>query len=297
MNIVFTVNPTGLEGLGATLNSLVRNCSNSEELKLWFLCSDFRRIDRHNIERLLKNEQYKGTVEYINFDASLIFGHLKSLHGDWTTYGRLLIVNYIKSDYALYLDADIIVQLDILSIKSHDLNNNILAAVYGSSANYALERDFFINYLHCNPEQACFNAGVLLFNLKEWREREIEAELMNLGRKYHDKLLSADQTLLNAFCMGKFSYLPSNFNNEWSAGKEEPRNAHSSIIHFVGSPKPWDFFGRFVHKGHSLWNSYNTDFWRKEYGNLSIDKLRRTWNIRRSLIKHIKKALASNRSN
>ena len=63
MNIVFTVNPIGLEGLGATLNSLVRNCSNSEELKLWFLCSDFRRIDRHNIERLLKNEQYKGTIE------------------------------------------------------------------------------------------------------------------------------------------------------------------------------------------------------------------------------------------
>ena len=111
MDIVFTVNPLGLEGLGATLSSLIRNCSNSGGLKLWFLCSSFRRIDRFNIERLLQNEHYKGAIEYINFDAESIFGHLKSLHGDWTTYGRLLIANYIKSDYALYLDADIIVEL------------------------------------------------------------------------------------------------------------------------------------------------------------------------------------------
>ena len=184
-----------------------------------------------------------------------------------------------------------------MTIKDYNLKNNLLGAVYGSTANYALERDFFVNHLHCNPEQACFNAGVLLFNLKQWRESCIEAQLMNLGDKYHDKLLSADQTLLNAFCMGEFLHLPPNFNNEWCAGKDMPRNARSSIIHFVGSPKPWDFFGRFVHKGYDLWSSYNTDFWNKEYGRLSKDKLRRTWNIRRSIIKHIKNTLANRYAN
>lgn len=294
MDIVFNVNPLGLEGLGATLTSLVRNCSNSHELKLWFLCAEFTKKDKLNIRTLLKNERFEGSITYIDFDPNAIFGHLKSLHGDWTTYGRLLIADHVKSDSALYLDSDLIILLDVLSLRDFDFKEAILAAVYSSTVEWALENTFFINNLKWDKDQSYFNAGVLLFNLKKWRETNVEAKWKKMAAKYPNEFLSADQTLLNAICEGNFARLSPIFNNPWYPGSAEPEdtyNANSSIIHFVGSPKPWDLFASGIHKGNKTWKVYNTTTWRQLYGKINIDKIERTWNIRRSFIKLLKKRI------
>lgn len=291
MDIVFNVNPLGLEGLGATLTSLIRNCSNSQELKLWFLCADFRAQDKDNISQLLKSEGFKGAVEFIDFDAKAIFGHLRSLHGDWTAYGRLLIANHVKSDSALYLDADLVILLDILTLKNFEFEGAILAAVYGCVISWALDGSFFINHLKWSPNESYFNSGIVLFNLKKWREANIEAKWKELAEKYPEDLISHDQTLLNAVCEGHFARLSTQFNNPWYPGDEKPEGADVSIIHFVGSPKPWDIFGRYIHKGNKIFKAYNTPTWEKEYGKLTMEKIGRTWKIKKSIFKHLKKKM------
>src|SRR5690606_10278439 len=159
MDVAFNINYLGLEGLGATLCSLVRNCSNSTELTLWFFCSDIKERDKNNIRQLLENEHFGGKIEIVDFDAEKEFGHLRSLHGDWTTYGRLLIANHIKSDVALYLDADLVVELDILRIKDFEFNDELLAAANVNSVQYMLDNTFMINKLEWSPEMLYFNAG------------------------------------------------------------------------------------------------------------------------------------------
>ncbi|WP_026463741.1 glycosyltransferase family 8 protein [Adhaeribacter aquaticus] len=288
MDVVFNVNHLGLIGLGATLSSLIRNCSDSSELKLWFLCSDFRKNDKIKIYQLLQEENFTGAVEYIDFDAKALFGHLRSLHGDWTGYGRLLIANYIKSDIALYLDSDLVIQLDVLTLKNFDFKGEVLAAVFGSQVILALEKAFFIDKLKWKEDTGYFNSGVVLFNLKKWRESNTEAKWKGIAKKYPKELLTIDQTLLNAVCEGKFAKLPPEFNNPWYPGKETPEKPGKSIIHFVGSPKPWDVFGKSLHKGYDTWHSYTTKFWEEEYCSLSADKVKRTWNIKRSVWRLIK---------
>lgn len=297
MDIVFNVNPLGLEGLGATLTSLVRNCSNSKELKLLFLCSEFGKKDKANIDLLLENEKFSGTISYIDFDAKAVFGNLKSLHGDWTTYGRLLIAENIQSDTALYLDSDLIILLDVLALRGFNFEGALLAAVYSSTVEWALEKNFFINDLKWSKEQGYFNAGVLLFNLKKWRESNAGAKLKKLAENYPNKLLSADQTLLNAICEGNFAHLSPVFNNPWYPGSEKPEDADNSIIHFVGSPKPWDLFARNIHKGNKTWNAYTTNTWRKQYSKIKMDKIIRTWKIRRSMLKLLKKSVLKEKEN
>lgn len=292
MDIVFNVNPLGLEGLGSTLTSLVRNCSNSHELRLWFLCAEFEKKDKLNISSLLKNEKFGGHVSYIDFNSKALFGHLKSLHGDWTTYGRLLIADYVKSDSALYLDSDLIILLDVLLLKGFDFKDAILAAVYSSTVEWALEKNFFINDLKWDKDQGYFNAGVLLFNLKKWRETNVEAQWKKIAAKYPNEFLLADQSLLNAICEGKFARLSPVFNNPWYPGfaePDDPNSATNSIIHFVGSPKPWDLFAGTIHKGNKTWKVFNTHTWRKHYGKIKKDKITRTWKIRRSIFKLLKK--------
>ena len=290
MNIVFNVNPLGMEGLGSTLTSLIRNCSDNSKLTLCFLCSELKTKDKNNIRQLLQDEFFKGNIDFFDFNAKQIFGHLKSLHGDWTAYGRLLIPAYIKSDNALYLDSDLVINADILAIQNFT-TNNILSAVNGGPVLYALDNPFFIKKLNWKPDTAYFNSGVLFFNIAAWKATNIDKKVKELTDKYPNELISHDQTLLNAVCEGNFGHLPNEFNLPWYPDKAQPANADKAIIHFVGSPKPWDLFGKIIHEGNGTWKTYNTKFWKNQYGNITVPKLIRTWEIRRSILKNLKSKL------
>lgn len=293
MYVVFNINFLGLEGLGATLVSLVKHCSNTKELKLLFLCSNVRPKDKNNIVRLLKYVHYNGETQFVDYNANELYGHLRSLHGDWTTYGRLMIPNLIKSDFALYLDADLLVTTDVLDLKEVAFNDALLAAVRGSEVVKTFDSSFLINRLNWQPNCEYFNAGVLLFNLHKWRTENVDAKWQLIAEKYPSELLSHDQTLLNALCEGRFARLPKHFNVLWRPAKPKPDINEGTILHFVGAPKPWDLFGKFIHKGYSQWKSYELKFWRKEYGGISIDKVKRAWKIKGSLYKNFKANLSS----
>ncbi|MDB5208682.1 MAG: glycosyltransferase family 8 protein [Flavisolibacter sp.] len=292
MDVAFTINPLGLEGLGSTLTSLIRNCRETSNLDLWFFCSDCKKSHKSIIEDLLKNENFKGRSNYIDFNAKEIFGHLRSLHGDWTSYGRLLIPDYIKSDVVLYLDADLIILIDVLVLIGFDFGGKYLAAVPGGKVKYALERNFFINSLKVSPEVDYFNAGVLLMNLPQWRTDEIQCKWKDIAMEYPNDLLAVDQTLLNAVCKGAFAHLPPNFNTAWCPGDSKPSNAEDSILHFVGSPKPWDVFGKTLHQGYDTWKEYNTPGWNNEFNGMTWNKMARTWKIKNSIFIKMKEKYA-----
>ncbi|RYG12809.1 MAG: glycosyltransferase family 8 protein [Chitinophagaceae bacterium] len=289
MDVAFTINPLGLDGLGATLTSLIRNCKEPGELNLWFFCSDCNPVHKKKIEMLLEEERFNGSYSYIDFDAKQVFGHLKSLHGDWASYGRLLIPDFVSSDAVLYLDADLIVLVDVLDLKTFDFKGKFLAAVPGGKVKYALERAFLINSLNVSPDTDYFNAGVLFMNLSQWRKDDIQERWKKIANQFPNDLLAVDQTVLNAVCKGNFAHLPVNFNNAWCPGDAKPPNADASIIHFVGSPKPWDISGKTLHQGYETWRAYNTTNWQAEFNRVSWSKLKRTWKIKNSIFIKLKK--------
>ena len=292
MVIVFNINFLAFEGLGATLASICKNCSNTRELNFNFLCSDISKEDQEEIEHLLHKHDFKGTLSFIPFDAKKEFGHLRSLHGDWTAYGRLLIPElFSNQEHVVYLDTDLIINLDILDFKQFYSKDKPISAVPGCEVKWALERDFLINIAHVRPNAMYFNSGVLIFNIQVWNTLRLTDKWRNFPSSYYPNFKSADQTVLNILIAGDFLHLPNYFNNAWFPGKEEPSNMEYSIIHFVGSPKPWDFFGKTIHKGHGLFNYHNPLYWKKKYNGFTKGKLLRTNKIKKSIIKHLIKKI------
>lgn len=285
MDIVFVINRLALEGFGATLTSLIRSCSASAELRFWFLCSGLQDADKRNIDLLLQQEHYHGSTQYINFDAQQLFGHLQPLHGDWTPYGKLLIPSCVKVNTVLYLDADLVVLEDVLRLRQVDFAGAVLTAVHGSSVGRALDFPFLAQQLDWPAERPYFNSGVVFFNLKRWHELDMDQRWQALARAHGQRLTSHDQTLLNAICEGNAAQLPIAFNNPWYSGLEKPQISGHSILHFVGSPKPWDFTGRFIHSGYQTWRSLTPDFWYRLYHPMTLRKVYRTWQIKRSILK------------
>lgn len=284
MNVAFCVNRLGMVGLGVTISSLIRNCSSPEKLTFFFICAYV--LDKHKkeIQRLLKEEKFEGKDRFIDFDPVSIFGSYGSLHGDWTTYGRLLLCDFIDDDTVLYLDSDLVIEVDILGLCNFNFNGKALAAVLGGTLKTELENDFFINKVGLNPDVESFNAGVLYFNLKEWRLNRIKEQCFALANLFPNDLVSHDQTLLNAVFAGNFSKLPEGFNCAWLPNYEKPIvvGAGGVIYHYIGSPKPWDLFGSTIHNGFKVWKNYSTRNWERNHSSYSLQNLQRTWNLRRS---------------
>jgi len=298
MNVAFCINRLALAGFGPTLTSLIRNCSKTEELSIWILCTDFLISDQNSINELLTEENFKGKHTYIEFDAKKEFGKFSSLHGDWTTYGRLLLPDLLSEESSvLYLDADLIVELDVLSLKDFDFENKGLAAVSGSTLKYALDHPFLINRLDLSLESKYFNCGILLFNLDMWRKENYKKQCLDIADKYPQELVSHDQTLLNAVFNSNFSLLPSHFNCPWSADKFRPAVAEKMIMHYIGSPKPWDLAGKFMHSGYATWKEYLTKRWQSKYVKVDLNSFKRVWKIQRSYVRVINKKFKSRLSN
>lgn len=293
MHIAFVIDLLAFEGLGTTLTSLVRNCKDTEKLTLHFICSDVNPKHKNNIQLLLQGEGYRGKTEFHDFDAHKTFGHLNSLHGNWTTYGKFLIPEVINADYALYLDADLLILLDILSLQDIKFDDHFLAAAPRGPFKNALDGGFLMNKLGIDGEQRCFNAGVLLFNLKVWKEKNIDGEIKQLCDRFPLEFPSHDQTILNGLSAGKFHYFEGRFNNIWTPEQQPPAQLDNVIFHFAGSPKPWDFLGKAIHSGYKVWTAYDTNFWDSKYKKLTFAKLHRTWKIRRSLAKYFLRRLRS----
>ncbi|MFD3002770.1 glycosyltransferase family 8 protein [Pontibacter toksunensis] len=283
MNIAFCINHFGMIGLGTTVLSLLRNCSQPEKLVLWFLCEGLSNEDKMQIKKLLLKEDYKGSYRFIDFSPSTVFGSLNSLHGDWTAYGRLLLADFIDEDQVLYLDSDLVVELDVLKeLVVFDFQGQPLAAVSSGFFKYTLGNRFYTGKVGLSPDLEYFNSGVLLINLKDWRLRSVKEECFNIAKKFAMNLPSHDQSLLNIYCAGHFAKLPRSFNCEWPSHRPKPNVSDNMIFHFVGSPKPWDPLGRLIHNGYQTWMKYTDQEWLNYFTPVKISNLKRLWNLRRS---------------
>jgi lipopolysaccharide biosynthesis glycosyltransferase len=288
MNIAFNINRLALIGLGPTISSLLKNCSNPKELKFYFLCNQLIDNDKNNIKKLIQADGGDYTlINFIDVDIDRHFGKFASIHGDRTAYARLLLPDLVKEDTILYLDADLIIELDVLLLKDFQFNN-FLAAVPGTEVDYTLGNEFYIKYAGIPPKTLYFNSGIIYFNLYKCRQSNFTIKVNAILSKFGNQLPSHDQSVLNILCNGDFDYLPAFYNSPWYTNSLKPIFSDKLIYHFLGSPKPWDIFGKYMHNGFVVWNNYLNIEWRKEYYKYNYSNFKRSWAIRGGYFKTIK---------
>ena len=93
---------------------------------------------------------------------------------------------------------------------------------------------------------------------------------------------------------GNFIQLDVRFNLPWIAEHDEPGAVDRVVVHFVGAPKPLDIGGAWLHQGFVLWARHDTALWRQAYLSFTLEKLRRTGHVRRSIARVIKRRTFGN---
>jgi lipopolysaccharide biosynthesis glycosyltransferase len=165
----------------------------------------------------------------------------KGLHIDkWASaavYFRLLAPRLLPIDLnkILYLDTDIVVRGSLADLWNTDITGRALAAVPHNE-----DEDDFRKALGLPEGAPYLNSGVLLINLRFWRENKVVEHAISFIMDNPGKVQFWDQDALNATLIGQWVELPTIWNwRSWerpSKGEKDP-----VIVHFVGHHKPWQW--------------------------------------------------------
>lgn len=176
-------------------------------------------------------------------------------------YYRLLLGELLppEAERVLYLDVDIIVNKNLAEFYFQDMGQWELAAADDVmvQGNFSAEQQRLFEQ---QAEVRYFNSGVLLYNLKQLRNRYTFATYLSVARQYNYQLTNPDQDLLNFIHNGKIIYIENSVYNVFSQTAElelggyEYLKEQGAIIHFAGR-KPWNYNG--VHYGaEKIWWDY-----------------------------------------
>lgn len=196
------------------------------------------------------------------------------------TYYRLFLSQILPDNIekVIYLDGDILVLYSLKELWNIDMSDKAIAAVFDSFNNEISH----YNRLRYPQNKGYFNAGVLLINLKYWREHKVESKFLDYVANYPERLACHDQDVLNYIFKDAKMELPLKYNmlNEywfdvryslisWEYeqqildGQKNP-----VIIHFTCIPKPWyknckhpykKMFEKY--KSMSLWSNVKEKRW------------------------------------
>ncbi len=160
-------------------------------------------------------------------------------------YYRIFLANILPDniDRILYLDCDLLIMRHLDAIFDIDISEYALAAV---EATHKLsdEHRCQLNFL---PDTPYFNSGVMLINLKYWRENEVCNPLLTFSQMER-RVFFHDQDALNYVFKNCWKRLPLQYNrlfpsryphSMFHSKKEMKEFDNPAVIHFWWYIKPW----------------------------------------------------------
>ena len=202
INIVFATNEGYIQHLCAAIKSLLENNKKSS-FKIYIINSGISKKIFKKIFTVIKPYRCKinDIVISDDFFRNLVLTH----HYSKEIYYRLLIPQLIQEEKVLYLDADIIINGSISELYNQNTDNYYVCAV---------EDPYFDRYEELNIKKSSryFNSGVMLINIKKWRETDLQNKVIDFVEKNFNIIHFPDQDALNALIGGQWKRLPLKYN-------------------------------------------------------------------------------------
>lgn len=188
-------------------------CHNHKENNLCFhiIENNLNEDSRSKIRKIIN--AFHQEVIYHSIDPAY-FSDFKLGHNNYSSpsvYYRLFVTKLITDtsiDKILYLDCDIVVLKDIVSLFKIDMSDYTIAAVRDIDHPIYEDQAFQISFSYSDKY---FNSGVLLINLSNWRKNNIEEQLKEFCTKERN-VYCPDQDALNKVFRGKWLELPPYWN-------------------------------------------------------------------------------------
>ena len=252
LNVFYAIGKYFINYFTVSLTSLLEN-NRDLDLNI-FLIYDF--TERELLDSVIDffSLKYGINVNLIFQDISIFDKYPIGAHVSKNTYLRLLIADLIPNSInsGLFLDSDTIItgSLNELAGKNFEgcLPDEHNPGLYlYAVAEIPMMDDYNskrLQKLGFNVKRY-FNGGVMIINLKKWRQEGITRKFMDIADEYVNDLLYWDQDIMNMLFANKWEEINSEYNALhllWKC-KRTP-----VIIHYAGASKPWHYLDRHPYK-------------------------------------------------
>ncbi|MCD7857042.1 MAG: glycosyltransferase family 8 protein [Clostridiales bacterium] len=195
LHVVYASDDRFVEILGVSLTSLYENNKNMEQIHVYVLDSKISEENKKKLESVSRTYKRndiqwipaKDISEELNMEILVDRGSLSQ-------YARLFVSSVLPADLerVLYLDCDIIINKLLDELWNLDMHGKTIAAL----------KDAFSKWYRANinlkPTDIMFNSGVMLIDLKRWKEQKVEKKLLKFIASKNGRIQQGDQGALNA---------------------------------------------------------------------------------------------------
>lgn len=253
MDIVVCTDHNYVMPCGVMLYSLCKNNAKHEINFHVVIDESVSTFDKQSLQAIA--DEWNGVnLIYIPIDGHL-FDNFPNLGGGMyvtkATYYRLYLSKILPQSLnkVLYLDCDMVVRKDIGELWNTNIDNIAVAvALDGMDGLIQL-----YNRLAYPAGKGYFNAGMMLINLKYWRDYDVLGKCLDFIKNHYDIIVSHDQDVLNVVLQDSkvnvditynfgegFLYKPQFMQFDYYKNREAiERVIHDpAIVHYTIS-KPW----------------------------------------------------------
>lgn len=192
IHIVYASDDRFAPVLGVSAASVLRAGTDASHIDITIFDGGISTENRQNLERICR-EYGAETPVYIHQDylKELLGDHIQTDRGSIMQYARLFI-GRLPYERIIYLDCDVMVRKPIADLWKTDLQGMTAAAVPDVFSRY------YRKEMELKPEDPIYNDGVMLVDLKKWREHGMEEKALAFIHRHQGSPLMNDLGTINS---------------------------------------------------------------------------------------------------
>jgi lipopolysaccharide biosynthesis glycosyltransferase len=207
LSIVYSSDNNYAQHVGVSIISLFENNKEFDEIKVYLIDNHISPSNKNKLNTIC--EAYNRKIRFIEF--SDFSSKIKLNIGDSisiSSYARLFIPSMLGDEVnkVIYLDCDSIINSSIKDLWCMDISEHYVAGVCDT---VSPETKLKVNM---GAQHPYLNAGMLLINLKKWREDRVEEKFINFIDSFNGKVFHHDQGTINGVLNSKFLILHPKYN-------------------------------------------------------------------------------------
>jgi lipopolysaccharide biosynthesis glycosyltransferase len=293
--------------LAVTIRSILENFKGNRKIIFFVIDGGITNRNKQRIRKSIIFDRCEFEFEFVSISDALL-RDIQEIHeltetvnvktkADYisiASFYRVIIPELLSNQFekVIYLDCDLVVKGNLEELWKIDIGENYLLAAQDTWIPSVSSPTAMLNFLELGlePKAKYFNAGVLVINLKKWREDRLNAKAVKYFRQNLEHIGWYDQGLLNALLINQWGQLDPrwNFNatsfysyslrgyvswkNSESLFSEDVYNnllQDPYIVHFVSAKKPWtsrhtpckeEFF---KYLDMTVWSGWRLTIWRR----------------------------------
>lgn len=238
--------------LAAAMMSVLENGA-GEDFRFYVIQQDFDARTRAHFATMLAPYR-NARLEWVDLEIPRAGEYKLAKHLTLAAYFRIFIPDLLprSAERAIYLDSDIVVTGSLRELWTVELGDRAIAAVRDPVRTEADLHERYVK-LGLPPDAHYFNSGVMVLNLRKWREQRLAERIAAFVVEHPERISWNDQDALNGVLYADYVPLPAQWNFQRRMCHMLPRELSLSvsdylrlwhgprIVHFTENVKPWSY--------------------------------------------------------